>query len=819
MLQKLSEQLRACHEYAADAKQKAEAAADSTSKASFLDMEKRWLALAHSHAFVESLGDFSAASAAMSRRRRTRDELARADAGQDDSLRLQRISTLLIQEGNLDALYERVLDAAIGLMSADMGSMQTFHPEQGELRLLAWRDFHPQSAVFWERVRLDSACTCGVALSAGRRVMVPDTEACDFMTGTGDLDEYRRSGIRAVQSTPLVSRSGRLLGMISTHWREPHQPTERALQSLDVLARQAADLIERSQVEAALRESEQRSRWLASIVESSDDAILGMNPDGIITSWNQGAERIFGYTAEAAVGKPVAILFPPDRRDEERAILKRIRRGVHIDHYETVRERKDGSLVLVSLTVSPVKNAEGRVVGASSIARDITEQRRMERELVENRVAHMAYHDALTDLPNRAFFRERLEQELTYVQRGGRLAVLYLDLDGFKSVNDTLGHSIGDELLKAVANRLRVCLRDTDFIARLGGDEFAIVQTAFEQLTDAALLAQRLRYEMIRSPFELKGYQIVVDISIGIACAPSDGAEADQLLKSADMALYEAKSKGWGTYRCFEPEMGGRMKARRALEIDLRRVLAKGEFELHYQPVVNLKTSAVSGCEALLRWHHPVRGTISPAEFIPVAEDTGLMIPIGEWVLQQACTDAAAWPGDIKVAVNVSPLQLRDVAWAQIVVRALEATGLAPDRLELEVTESLLMQNNESTLRTLHQLRELGVRIAMDDFGTGYSSLSYLRSFPFNKIKIDRSFIDDLSNSIGSLKIVNAVTSLASALNMITTAEGVETERQLEIIRAAGCTEMQGYLFSPPRPVREILQLIVPRTERGATAA
>jgi diguanylate cyclase (GGDEF)-like protein/PAS domain S-box-containing protein len=816
MLQKLSEQLRACHEYAADAKQKAEAAADPASKAIFLDMEKRWLALAHSHAFVESLGDFSAA---MSHRRRTRDELARADAGQDGSLRLQQISTLLIQEGNLDALYERVLDAAIGLMSANMGSMQTFHPEQGELRLLAWRDFHPQSAVFWERVRLDSACTCGVALSAGRRVMVPDTEACDFMAGTGDLDEYRRSGIRAVQSTPLVSRSGRLLGMISTHWREPHQPAERAFQSLDVLARQAADLIERSQVEAALRESEQRSRWLASIVESSDDAILGMNPDGIITSWNQGAERIFCYTAEAAVGKPVTILFPPDRRDEERAILERIRRGVHIDHYETVRERKDGSLVLVSLTVSPVKNAEGRVVGASSIARDITEQRRMERELVENRVAHMAYHDALTDLPNRAFFRERLEQELTYVQRGGRLAVLYLDLDGFKSVNDTLGHSIGDELLKAVANRLRVCLRDTDFIARLGGDEFAIVQTAFEQLTDAALLAQRLRYEMIRSPFELKGYQIVVDISIGIACAPSDGTEADQLLKSADMALYEAKSKGWGTYRCFEHEMGGRMKARRALEIDLRRVLAKGEFELHYQPVVNLKTSEVSGCEALLRWHHPVRGTISPAEFIPVAEDTGLMIPIGEWVLQQACTDAAAWPGDLKVAVNVSPLQLRNKAWAQIVIRALKATGLAPDRLELEVTESLLMQNNESTLHTLHQLRELGVRIAMDDFGTGYSSLSYLRSFPFNKIKIDRSFIDDLSNSIGSLKIVNAVTSLASALNMITTAEGVETERQLEIIRAAGCTEMQGYLFSPPRPVGEILQLIVPRTERGATAA
>src|SRR5262245_7958232 len=816
MLQKLSQQLRACHEYAADARQKAEAAADPAPEASFLDMEKGWLALAHSHAFVESLGDFSAA---MSVRRRAGGERTRVDAGADDSVRLQEISTLLIQEGNLDALYGRVLDAAISLMSADMGSMQTFRPERGELRLLAWRGFHPESAAFWERVHLDSTCTCGVALSAGARVIVSDTEACDFMAGTGDLDAYRLSNIRAVQSTPLTSRSGRLLGMISTHWREPHQPTERALRSLDVLARQAADLIERSQVEAALRQSEQQSRWLASIVESSDDAIIGMNLDGIITSWNKGARRVFGYTAKQAVGKPVTILFSPDRLEEERTILERIRRGGRIDHYETIRQRKHGSPVLVSLTVSPVKNAEGRVIGASKIARDITEQRRMERELVEKRIAHMAYHDALTDLPNRVFLRERLEQALTYVRRGAQLAVLYLDLDGFKNVNDTFGHSIGDELLKAVANRLRVCLRETDFIARMCGDEFAIVQTTLEPLTDAAILAQRLRYEMIRSPFELRGYQIVMDVSVGIAVAPRDGTDADQLLKSADMALYDAKSKGWGTYRCFEPEMGGRMKARRALQMDLRRVLAKREFELHYQPVVNLKTNEVSGCEALLRWHHPTRGTISPAEFIPVAEETGLMVPIGEWVLRQACTDAAAWPEDIKVAVNVSPLQLRNAAWAQIVVRALEATGLAPDRLELEFTESVLMQNNESTLRTLHQLREIGVRIALDDFGTGYSSLSYLRSFPFNKIKIDRTFIGDLSNSIGSLKIVHAVTSLASALDMTTTAEGVETERQLEIIRAAGCTEMQGYLFSPPRPVGEMLQLIVPRTQRTASAA
>jgi PAS domain S-box-containing protein len=285
---------------------------------------------------------------------------------------------LLIQEGNLESLYRRVLDAAINLMSADMGSLQRVYPEQRELRLLAWRGFHPDSAAFWERVHLDSASTCGAALSVGHRVMVPDVEASDVMAGTGDLDAYRQSGIRAVQSTPLVSRSGRLLGMISTHWREPHQPIEREFRLFDVLARQAADLIERTQVEAALRESEQRSRWLASIVESSVDAIVSKDIAGIITTWNKGAERLFGYTSDEVVGKPVTTLIPPDRHAEERTILERISRGARIENYETIRQRKDGSLIDVSLTVSPVRNAEGKIVGASKIARDITQRKRAE---------------------------------------------------------------------------------------------------------------------------------------------------------------------------------------------------------------------------------------------------------------------------------------------------------------------------------------------------------------------------------------------------------------------------------------------------------
>jgi PAS domain S-box-containing protein len=308
-------------------------------------------------------------------------ERARVDAQLNDALRLHEVSTLLVQEGDLDTLHNRILDAAIGLMSADMASLQIFHPEQRELRLLAWRGFHPASAAFWERVRFNSASTCGLALSAGCRVVVPDVETCDAIAGTADLDAYRRSDIRAVQSTPLISRSGQLLGMISTHWREPHQPAEHELRLFDVLARQSADLIERTKAEAALRESEERFRQLASIVEFSDDAIVSKNLDSIILTWNKGAERLFGYSANEVIGKPVTILMPPERLDEESAILKRIRCDERVEHYETVRCRKDGSLVDISLTVSPIKNAQGKVVGASKIARDITDRKRSEAQL------------------------------------------------------------------------------------------------------------------------------------------------------------------------------------------------------------------------------------------------------------------------------------------------------------------------------------------------------------------------------------------------------------------------------------------------------
>ena len=443
---------------------------------------------------------------------------------------------------------------------------------------------------------------------------------------------------------------------------------------------------------------------------------------------------------------------------------------------------------------------------------DITERQRS-----EGRIAHMARHDALTDLPNRVLLRERLEHELKRVKRGECLAVLCLDLDQFKAVNDALGHPIGDELLKLVADRLRGCTREPDTVARLGGDEFAIIMTQMQEATDAAALAKRIR-DLIVKPYQIEGHQIVTDISIGISVAPFDAVDADPLLRNADMALYGAKADGRGTYRFYELEMNTRMKTRRELEMDLRKALVSKEFELHYQPLVNLKSNEVNAFEALLRWNHPKRGLVSPADFIPVAEETGLIVPLGEWVLKSACYEAVDWPDDIKVAVNLSPAQLNNRNLLNVVIGALAETGLPARKLQLEITETVLLHNTFGTLQTLHELRKLGVQIALDDFGTGYSSLSYLRSFPFDKIKIDRSFIQDLSNGSEPVAIVQAVANLAKCLNMTSTAEGVETQQQMDILQSMGCTEMQGYLFSRARPAKEIRQFFkqAPESLTGA---
>ena len=449
---------------------------------------------------------------------------------------------------------------------------------------------------------------------------------------------------------------------------------------------------------------------------------------------------------------------------------------------------------------------------------DITEQRQS-----EVKIEYMAHHDSLTDLANRVLLNERLEQALGHrIHREEIVAVHHLDLDHFKAVNDTFGHLAGDKLLKIVAGRLRGLVRDTDTIARMGGDEFVIVQGPIRDPAEATSLAQRI-IALISEPYDIDGHQAIIGASIGIAVGPSDGLRPDKLLRNADLALYRAKGDGRGQFRFFEPAMDQQMQARRILEQDLRKALAAGEFELHYQPVVNLASNEISGFEALIRWNHPEKGMVAPATFIPLAEEIGFIVPIGEWVIRQACTTAAKWPGDLHVAVNISAVQFRSPGLMQVIVGALAASGLQPTRLEIEITESVLLQNKETTLELLHQLRALGVRIAMDDFGTGYSSLTYLQCFPFDKIKIDRSFVKDITENTGSLNIVRAVAALANGMGMTATAEGVETSEQLDKITSEGCTEMQGYLFSKPLPAAEIERLFLsgrePRKAPGRIVA
>jgi diguanylate cyclase (GGDEF)-like protein len=428
----------------------------------------------------------------------------------------------------------------------------------------------------------------------------------------------------------------------------------------------------------------------------------------------------------------------------------------------------------------------------------------------EERITHLAFHDGLTDLPNRIFFNQSLEQSVARAgRRGEQVGILCLDLDGFKSVNDTLGHPVGDALLRTVAERL-VCLADGAMVARLGGDEFAIVVTEVEDLGRSRRLAQAIIDAFIE-PVEVAGHTIAVGASIGIAIYPNDGRDATALIKNADLALYRAKQDGRGGFRFFEKSLDQAARRRRQIETDLRVAIRTGQLELHFQPIVACETEAIRGFEALLRWPHPEHGFIPPVEFIPVAEETGLIVQLGEWVLHEACRVGAAWPETVRVAVNVSPLQFRAQGFQSVVLQALARSGLSPQRLEIEITESVFLDGEVGVLQILHTLRAMGVRVALDDFGTGYSSLSYLRSFPFDKIKIDRSFVTNVADDESASAIVRAIVGLATALHMETTAEGVEDVEQLAELRAQGCSTLQGYLFSRPLTKKAATELLVSR--------
>jgi diguanylate cyclase (GGDEF)-like protein len=556
----------------------------------------------------------------------------------------------------------------------------------------------------------------------------------------------------------------------------------------------------RGQHAAAQRKLSEKSQHLDTAINNMTQGLLLFDSTGHLVICNRQYIDMFGLSTD--VVKPGCHL-----RD---LIQHRQELGSFVGDVDAYCARfldPNGSLVQDTVTSTP----DGRMIrlifkrspdgGWATTLEDVTEGRRDQA-----RIEHLAHYDALTNLPNRSLFQRHAEGLLLETE-GREFAILYIDIDEFKRINDTLGHLIGDEFLKSVAERLRQSVGPEDFIARLGGDEFAILQHGIESAEDVHGLVARI-YHALRTPFDCHGHQFSSDASIGIAIAPRDGSDLLDLLKNADLAMYAAKAAGRRTYRFFDPEMEQQANHRRELEADLRAALAQGAFELHYQPQVDLRSDRVTGCEALLRWRHPVRGMVSPADFVPVAEETGLIEEIGQWVLRTACAEAATWPANVRIAVNVSPIQFRSETLSLKVAAVLTETGLDPRRLELEITEAVLIADDDAALATLNQLRSLGVHIALDDFGTGYSSLQYLQRFPFDKIKIDRSFVKEVTRDSSSASIIRAVVSIAADRNMITTAEGVETLQQRETVQNLGCTQMQGYLFSAARPAQEIGALL-----------
>jgi diguanylate cyclase (GGDEF)-like protein/PAS domain S-box-containing protein len=524
-----------------------------------------------------------------------------------------------------------------------------------------------------------------------------------------------------------------------------------------------------------------------------------------ILAVNAAGLDLYLYSLPTMLGMRLADLCCSERADAQSGGL---RSTGYNPPEEAARHRKaDGASIDVAIfSRSLVYDGQAAVI-ASVI--DITERRR-----AETRIAHMARHDALTDLPNRVLYRERLDEALLS-STGAGLAVLFVDLDQFKSVNDTLGHPAGDALLRQVAERIRNAVTEGATVARLGGDEFAILIEGKTTPHEIDAFARHV-IAVISEPYDLEGHRFVIGATIGIAIAPADGADPDKLLKNADLALYRAKADGRGTCRFFEAEMDARVQARRALELDLRCALSEGGIEVHYQPLVNVASGKVAGFEALVRWRHPEHGIVSPATFVPIAEETGLIGQLGEFVLRQSCMDARDWPDEIKIAVNLSPIQFKSCNLLALVTSAIETAGIRASRLEIEITESLLVEKNESTLAALNGLRALGVGISMDDFGTGYSSLSYLRSFPFTKIKIDQSFVSRLSENRDSQAIVRAIIGLGTSLGMTVTAEGVEQAQDLAYLRKHGCTEAQGFLFSHARPAAEAAKLVAPDSAHAA---
>lgn len=567
----------------------------------------------------------------------------------------------------------------------------------------------------------------------------------------------------------------------------------------------------------ALHNSEEKYRSLLDGIP--DYMVIMLDPVGTIVSWNAGAQRMHGYTAEEIVGQNFSLLFPAE--DVQRRRPQKILHSAYLDERyqeEIPRLRKDGSTFIAEVALTALYDASGKLRGFSKISRDLTHRKDAENHLdqVNRQMAHLAHsaeHDALTGLPNRLLLCDRINQAIALARRhAGKVAVLFLDLDGFKHVNDSLGHSVGDKLLQSVAKRLLACIRSPDTVSRNGGDEFIIVLQEMEQPNQAAITARRV-LKALADPHRAGEHDLHVTASMGVSVYPDDGPDAETLIKNSDTAMYQAKASGRKTFQFFTPEMNVSAVERQSIEEGLRQALERQEFVLHYQPVVNIKTGAVVGAEALIRWNHPTRGLLSPMTFIPVAEQTGLILPIGAWVMREACRQAQSWKdaglSNGMMAVNVSAIQFREANFLEDLFSVLRETGLDPHSLELEVTEGVLMKNAEVAASTLKAVREIGIRVSVDDFGTGYSSLSYLRRFPLDSLKIDQSFLHKVHVAPDDSIIVSAIIGMGRAIGLRVIAEGVETAEELAFLKANDCDDAQGYYFSRPVPAEEFAKLLV----------
>ncbi len=654
---------------------------------------------------------------------------------------------------------------------------------------------------------------------ASRLVVVQPVRGAALVVDVGipvdmALMRWRRSATLAAFGT--VGAAGALLLLLFM-----------LLQQLRRLEQSRASLRTRNdeltRIAGALQQSEAhldaKSRELATTLASMEQGLMMVDAQGIVAVYNTRVTELLELPPELMAKRPpLSELAALQAADGIFALMEKARQtpapGKDLRRNPAAALLCSGEYRLSNGSIVEVRCVPlapgGGIVATFD---DVTARRHAEQQ-----VAFMARHDTLTRLPNRVSFVDRLEHAIANAGRGGLAAILCLDLDHFKNINDTLGHPVGDSLLRAVADRLSACVRQVDLVARFGGDEFAVVQADAERVEDVGLLAQRI-IEVLSLPYELGAHQVVVGVSIGIALIPADGADPDILLKNADIALYRAKSDGRGVFRFFEPAMDARLQERRQLEFDLHHAMTHHEFELFYQPLIDLAKDRICGFEALLRWHHPTRGLLEPKHFVMLTEEMALIVPLGEWALREACHEAAGWPDDVRVSVNLSPVQFRCHDLVQTVAAALKDSGLPGRRLDLEITEAVLLHNSDDVLGILHGLRALGVRISMDDFGTGYSSLSYLRSFPFDKIKIDQSFVHDLSDNADAAAIVRAVARLGTSLGMATTAEGVETVEQLVRLREEGCTEVQGYFFSRPQPASEVAGLLQRHDHRMFSAA